>query len=834
MAEPARNRSAVARWCAAVARAVRDAVDAALREAVGSARSLDAGERRANARNQTAVATFKQYREADGKFYFKLVDGDRVLLQSEGFDSARDAGQLVARAKQDAGRTFNVDAGGHPFRAALSSGAYRRRQRRGSARRARAIRGGERREFRRRNQPRRDPVPAVVRDPRRALLALTRGSRVPSWRKWFDLGALAGSALLFVGSLHWALEWADRGYGRMWQQIVGTSVSYGVFLAALALAFFGPASHVAELITSLGRRICRIAALFSSTRVGMEAGSPSKLFHFPRTHVRRPVLPRVRPPRSGAPGGARPLCDRRHRAGQAPSTTSSGWPSRCATCRPAAISLIDHDRLWFKARIGIDQAQLDRSRSLCGHAIDAPNETLVVQDLDQHPVYAQRRRLLGLRPRFLRRRAAAQSRRSPARRAQRGRCRAAHAGPAATRRAAPARTADRSTCSNCAGSCSNKGMRAPNLQRRHDDLQYTAHHDQLTGLLNRAGLERLRARTDVKRELAAQPYVLLVLDIDHFKRINDQHGHLFGDRVLCAVADAVSRSVRTSDIAARFGGEEFLVVLPDTRLDGGAEIGETHSPRGRAAHVADAGDRVGGHRRCGADERHARSGVRTRGPGLVSGEEGRAESGRRGRHAPLTHHSLGFAPFSGWRIFTTQKRCPVGASITHQRLIHPTRFAPRASSRATSASWSSASISRCTREGCATCCTFDLQLARRVREVGVFRTALDVVLGLRQAERLAPEVHGGRMVVGVAVDDETGESAAVRHGQLLQFAFARSSSIALRKRAASPPVQARWSKVSDSGMILCDSKPPITGVIWWRPLPAAMIATVGGTITGVA
>ena len=60
----------------------------------------------------------------------------------------------------------------------------------------------------------------------------------PSWRKWFDLGALTGSALLFVGSLHWALEWADRGYGRMWQQIVGTSVSYGVFLAALTLAFF--------------------------------------------------------------------------------------------------------------------------------------------------------------------------------------------------------------------------------------------------------------------------------------------------------------------------------------------------------------------------------------------------------------------------------------------------------------------------------------------------------------------------------------------------------------------------------------------------------------------
>jgi tryptophanyl-tRNA synthetase len=58
-----------------------------------------------------AQPTFKQYREADGRFYFKLVDGDRVLLQSDGFDSARDAGQLVARAKQDAGATLRVDDG---------------------------------------------------------------------------------------------------------------------------------------------------------------------------------------------------------------------------------------------------------------------------------------------------------------------------------------------------------------------------------------------------------------------------------------------------------------------------------------------------------------------------------------------------------------------------------------------------------------------------------------------------------------------------------------------------------------------------------------------------
>ena len=60
----------------------------------------------------------------------------------------------------------------------------------------------------------------------------------PSWRMGFDLGALAVSSVAFFVSLHWAQAWADRGYGRMWQQIVGTSVSYGVFLAVLGLAFW--------------------------------------------------------------------------------------------------------------------------------------------------------------------------------------------------------------------------------------------------------------------------------------------------------------------------------------------------------------------------------------------------------------------------------------------------------------------------------------------------------------------------------------------------------------------------------------------------------------------
>ena len=81
-----------------------------LREAVGlrdlSAQSGDAAQAKATRR---AAPAFKQYRESDGRFHFKLVDGDRVLLQSEGFESARDAGQRVAKAKQDGGASLRFD-----------------------------------------------------------------------------------------------------------------------------------------------------------------------------------------------------------------------------------------------------------------------------------------------------------------------------------------------------------------------------------------------------------------------------------------------------------------------------------------------------------------------------------------------------------------------------------------------------------------------------------------------------------------------------------------------------------------------------------------------------
>ena len=82
-----------------------------LREAVGL-RDLSQAATTAAKQDKAAVPVFKQYREADGRFYFKLADGERLLLQSIGFDAARDAGQLVARLKREGGALLHEAATG--------------------------------------------------------------------------------------------------------------------------------------------------------------------------------------------------------------------------------------------------------------------------------------------------------------------------------------------------------------------------------------------------------------------------------------------------------------------------------------------------------------------------------------------------------------------------------------------------------------------------------------------------------------------------------------------------------------------------------------------------
>ena len=110
------------------------------------------------------------------------------------------------------------------------------------------------------------------------------------------------------------------------------------------------------------------------------------------------------------------------------------------------------------------------------------------------------------------------------------------------------------------------------LQDLNESLRIASTQDPLTGLFNRRlMLDRLQneaALTNRRDNL----FSVLMLDIDHFKRVNDTWGHHVGDVALTMVASALQLTIRTSDVCARWGGEEFLVLLPDTSEAGALEI----------------------------------------------------------------------------------------------------------------------------------------------------------------------------------------------------------------------------------------------------------------------
>jgi diguanylate cyclase len=102
--------------------------------------------------------------------------------------------------------------------------------------------------------------------------------------------------------------------------------------------------------------------------------------------------------------------------------------------------------------------------------------------------------------------------------------------------------------------------------------------DSLTGLFNRRGFDQtlatcLNELVEPNTDRTLQP-CLLMCDIDHFKQTNDTYGHLFGDRVIRAVAQAIKNNVKGRDTAARYGGEEFVILLPDTPLEGALALAE--------------------------------------------------------------------------------------------------------------------------------------------------------------------------------------------------------------------------------------------------------------------
>jgi len=129
------------------------------------------------------------------------------------------------------------------------------------------------------------------------------------------------------------------------------------------------------------------------------------------------------------------------------------------------------------------------------------------------------------------------------------------------------------------------------LQRSllHQQLRAAARTDAKTGLLNAAAWQR-EADVEITRVVRARgSLALLLVDIDHFKRVNDTYGHLVGDQVLAALAEALRQQVRDSDVVGRFGGEEFVVLLPGADADEAGKVAERLRDRVGAAPVSVAG-----------------------------------------------------------------------------------------------------------------------------------------------------------------------------------------------------------------------------------------------------
>ena len=126
-------------------------------------------------------------------------------------------------------------------------------------------------------------------------------------------------------------------------------------------------------------------------------------------------------------------------------------------------------------------------------------------------------------------------------------------------------------------------------ERLNADLSRLATLDPLTGVYNRRTMTDLATHAVADARRHGRPLSLLALDVDHFKRINDEFGHEAGDLALCALVDLLRRELRASDIISRIGGEEFVVILPDTTEAAAGTLAERIRAR-----VSDSGFNVAG------------------------------------------------------------------------------------------------------------------------------------------------------------------------------------------------------------------------------------------------
>jgi diguanylate cyclase (GGDEF)-like protein/PAS domain S-box-containing protein len=116
------------------------------------------------------------------------------------------------------------------------------------------------------------------------------------------------------------------------------------------------------------------------------------------------------------------------------------------------------------------------------------------------------------------------------------------------------------------------------------ELREQAIRDPLTGLFNRRFLEETLVRELARARRAQLPLTVLMIDMDNFKQLNDNFGHAAGDAVLCGVSQLVASKMRTQDVVCRFGGDEFIIVMPETSLENASR--KAQQLLGRLRHLS--------------------------------------------------------------------------------------------------------------------------------------------------------------------------------------------------------------------------------------------------------
>ncbi len=116
---------------------------------------------------------------------------------------------------------------------------------------------------------------------------------------------------------------------------------------------------------------------------------------------------------------------------------------------------------------------------------------------------------------------------------------------------------------------------AESLRAELEKVRVEAKTDPMTRLANRKGFDDRLKTLEASDDFHSQPHCLLIADIDRFKSINDNYGHLFGDKIIKVVAKQLADLTKGKDLAARFSGEEFVILLPDTDLAGAAALCES-------------------------------------------------------------------------------------------------------------------------------------------------------------------------------------------------------------------------------------------------------------------